>query len=80
MQAAFDYQPHPPNCAFRVYDVDRSGRARHVAAEAGRRKLVTWLLRIYSRGTFPILSKEPSFQKTSRNTGGKQQVVEKNDD
>ncbi|CAJ1395646.1 unnamed protein product [Effrenium voratum] len=34
MQAAFDYQPHPPNCAFRVYDVDRSGRARHVAAEA----------------------------------------------
>lgn len=31
MQAAFDYQPHPPNCAFRVYDLQRDGRCKHVA-------------------------------------------------
>ena len=31
MQSAFGYQPHPPNCAFRVYDLWRSGVARHVA-------------------------------------------------
>eukprot|EP00913_Durusdinium_trenchii_P032104 g30063.t2 len=31
MQAAFDYQPHPPNCGFRVYDLQRTGVATHVA-------------------------------------------------
>lgn len=31
MQTAFDYQPHPPNCAFRVYDLQRDGRCKHVA-------------------------------------------------
>ncbi|CAE7581445.1 unnamed protein product [Symbiodinium natans] len=33
MQTAFNYQPHPPNCAFRVYDVGQDGRAWHVASE-----------------------------------------------
>ena len=31
MQAAFDYQPHPPNCGFRVYDLERSGACRQVS-------------------------------------------------
>jgi len=31
MQAAFDYQPHPPNCSFRVYDLQRTGACKHVA-------------------------------------------------
>lgn len=33
MQTAFKYHPHPPNCAFRVYDVGRDGDAWHVASE-----------------------------------------------